>query len=113
MKTFFQYAGVNKKRIAVQEEVRARKFVLVNEQGTSVGAFGVVDGQLLLMLRDQDKNVRAILAVDEDGQPGIVLLDENGKPRAQFDIEENKSRLMLLDENGKITFKAPQSAGPL
>ena len=97
-----------RKRVAVQVEVRARKFVLVNEQGMAVGAFGVVDGQLLLMLRDQDKNVRAIFVVDQEGQPRIVFRDENGRPRAQFDIEENESRLMLLDENGKITFKAPQ-----
>ncbi len=95
-------------KAAVQEEVRAKKFVLVNEKGTPVGVFGVFDGQLSLMLYDQNKKVRAVLAVDKDGQPGFVLVDENGKIRVQFDIEENEPRLMLLDENGKVTFQAPQ-----
>ena len=90
------------RKAAVQEEVRAKKFVLVNEKGTPVGTFGVFNGQLSLMLHDQDRKVRAILAVDKDGQPAFVLLDENGKIRTQFDLEGNEPRLILLDENGKI-----------
>ena len=91
--------------------------------------FGVFDGQLSLMLYDQHRKIRAILAVDKDGQPGFVMGDENGrirvqvdvqsneprlilrdeneKIRAQFDIESIEARLVLLDKNGKAAFQAP------
>ena len=124
-----QERPVVQERVAVQEEVRAKKFVLVNEKGTTVGVFGVFNGQLSLILNDQDKKVRAMLVVDGNGQPAfvlidgngkirtqldvegnkprIMLLDENGKTRAQLDVERNKPRLVLLDENGKAAFQAP------
>ena len=89
-------------KTAVHEEVWAKKFVLVNDVGTPVGVFGVFDGQLSLLLRDQNQKDRAVLAVDKDGQPALVLVNENGKIRVQFDIEDNEPRLVLLDENGKI-----------
>ena len=95
-------------RVAVQEEVRARKFVLVNEMGTPVGAFGVLDGQPSLKLFDQNKKVRLVLALDQDGQPAFVLTDENEKIRAQFDLEDNEPRLMWIDEKGKASFQIPQ-----
>ena len=100
--------GRLQEKVAIQEEVRARKVVLVNEQGTPVAAFGMVGGQLSLALRDENKKVRAVIGVDQEGQPGVFMLDENGKIRAKFDVEENEPRLLLLDENGKILFKAPQ-----
>ena len=95
-------------KAAVQETVRAKEFVLVNEQGAPVGTFGTFGGRPGLMLRDQTNKVRLVLGVDEGGQPGFALIDENGKIRAQFDIEGNASRLVLLDKNGKTTFQAPQ-----
>ena len=100
-------------KAAIQEEVRAKRFVLVNEHGTPLGALGVIDGQLSFKLMDQNKKVRLVLALDPNGQPGVVLADENERIRAQFDLEENEPRLMLLDENGKVVFQAPQWARPL
>ena len=95
-------------KVAVQEEVRAKKFVLVNEEGTSTAALGSVEGQPGLVLYDHNNKRRALIALDKDGQPGILLLDANGRIRAQFDIEGNEPRLVLLDENRKATFQAPQ-----
>ena len=95
-------------KVAVQEEVRAKKFVLVDEKETPVGTFFMYDGQVTLMLSDQDKKVRALLGVDKDGQPGFVLLDEKGKIRVQIEVNGNEPRLKLLDENGETTFEAPQ-----
>ena len=95
-------------KAAIQEEVRAKKFVLVNEKGATLGAFGMFQGQTNLMLYDQNDQVRVAIALDRDGQPAFVLLDDNGKHRAQFDLEENEPRLMLLDANGKVTFQVPQ-----
>ncbi len=95
-------------RAVIHEVVRAKKFVLVNEAGTPVGAFGVFDGQLSLLLHDNNQKPRAIVAVDKEGQAAFVLLDDNGTIRAQFDIEKNEPRILLLDENGKTLFQAPQ-----
>ena len=89
-------------KAAVQEEVRAKKFVLVNEKGTPVGAFRTFEGQPGLMLNGQDKKVRAIFALDRSGGPGFVLFDENGKILAQFAIMGNEPRIVLRDKNKKL-----------
>ena len=89
----------------VHEEVRAKRFVIVNEKGMPVGVLGVFSGQLSLLMHDQDKKLRAVLGVDRGGQPGIGLLGQNGKLRAQFDIDGDEPRLVLFDKNGKVRAK--------
>ena len=90
-----------REEVAIPEEVRAKRFVLVDQKETPIGAFGVFNGQLSLVLHDQNKKIRAMLVVDTDGQPALVLIDANGKIRAQFDVENNEPRIRLLDANGK------------
>ena len=92
-------------RPRVHGEIRAKRFVLVNEKGAPVGVFGMFNGQLSLLLHDQDKKLRAVLGVDRGGQPGFGLLGDNGKLRAQLDIDADEPRLVLLDKNGKIRAK--------
>ena len=118
-------------KAVVQEEVRAKKFVLVNEQGASVGAFGTsngqpglalysesekvrasfaldTNGQPGLVLFGESKKTRALFALDTNGQPGVVLFGENGKARAQFIMQKGEPRLTLLDGVGKVSFQTPQ-----
>ena len=118
-------------KAAVQEEVRAKKFVLVDEQGMSVGAFGTTNGQPRLALYGESEKVRALFALDPsgqpglalfsesqkaraffaldtNGQPGVVLFGENGKPRAKFIMQKGEPRLTLLDGVGKVSFQTPQ-----
>ena len=97
-------------KAAIQEEVRAKKFVLVNEQGTRMGTFGPFNDQPGLVLHDQDNKVRAVLALDKNGEPGLVLYDENQKPRAQVIMRRGEPKLVLFGENRKPTFRAPQES---
>ena len=94
-------------KAAVQEEVRAKKFVLVNEKGARIGTFGAFNGQPGLVLHDQDKKVRAVLALDRNGDPGLALFDENGNPRAQVIMQQGEPKLMLFDGDRKASFRAP------
>ena len=94
-------------KAAIQDQVRAKKFILVNEKGTTVGTFGVFNGQPGLVLHDQEKKVRAVLALDRNGEPGLVLFGENGKARAQFIMRKGEPRLALFDGVGKVSFQAP------
>ena len=88
-------------KAAVQEEVRAKKFVLVNEKGTPVGTFGTFEGQPGLLLHDQNKKLRAVFALEEDGRPMLALVDETGKFRAQFAIAGDEPQIVLWDKNKK------------
>jgi len=65
------------------QEIRANKFVLVDENGKP----------------------RAELAMDK-GRPLLVLWDENGKPRAGLVVTKLGPSLELNDENGKLRFVA-------
>ena len=49
---------------------------------------------------------RAALRVDKEG-PALVLLDENGKPRAMLIVNKAGPGLDMLDENGKPVWQAP------
>ena len=63
-----------------QEVVRAKSFELVNDVGA----------------------LRARLAVDDDGEPQLTMLDKNGNYRlALFQSDDGTSGLVLLDQNGK------------
>jgi len=61
------------------KEVRARSFVLEDENGKR----------------------RAVLGVDKDG-PSLVITDENGKPRVTLGMSNGGPSLGLSDEKGKI-----------
>ena len=69
---------------AVPDEVKARKFTLVDANG----------------------KVRAMLTVDKSGT-GVSLLDENGKPRATLTVLNTVPDLSLLDENGRVSGSLP------
>ena len=52
------------------------------------------------ILEDQNGKSRAELDVDKDG-PGLALLDETGKPRVSLDVFKSGPILNLLDADGK------------
>ena len=85
----------------VQEEVRAKRFVLVNEEGTTLGTFGALDGQPAIAMHDQNKKLRALFAIDSNGQPGLVLFGENGNAQAQLVMGRVEPRLVLQDQEKK------------
>ena len=51
-------------------------------------------------LTDDRGNVRATLAVDNDGEPGLKMYDRAGTMRLQLDTWENTHSLILLDRQG-------------
>ena len=73
-----------------QEVVRAKSFELVNDAGET----------------------RAMLAVDDDGQPGLGLFDRNGNYRlALFQSNDGGSGLVLLDQGGQQRLRLGISEG--
>jgi len=58
------------------------------------------------VLEDENGKTRASLIVGKDG-PGLVLLDENGKPRAMLSVLKDGPGLALYDENGNVIKSLP------
>ena len=52
------------------------------------------------VLRDAAARVRAELAVQEDGSPRLVFLDENQRERVQLTVQSEEPRFVLLGETG-------------
>ena len=89
-------------RIAVPlNEVRAKKFVLVDDKGTTRAVLGALKDGSALALQDENGNIRAALSAFKD-EPGLMLVGENGKIRAMLDGYKDGSGLRLRDENGNI-----------
>jgi hypothetical protein len=56
-------------RSGVSDEVRARRFVLVEQSGKERAELGFLGGSPFLALRDNDENSRFLLTMVEDGSP--------------------------------------------
>ena len=52
-------------------------------------------------IRDQQARTCAVLSVAQDGEPGLVLRDQQGNVRIILGVVEDKPVLMFMDENGQ------------
>jgi len=51
-------------------------------------------------LTDHQGNVRAIMGVNDEGEPGLKMYDKNNTLRLQLDSFETTPSLILMDEHG-------------
>jgi len=80
----------------IADEVKARRFVLVDEQGDTRALLAVLEDGPALFLIDPQGTPRAMLAILEDG-PTLSLTDPQGTPLAMLDVSEGVSALSLID----------------
>lgn len=96
-------------------EVCAKRFVLKGRDGKPGAEMTVDKYGPMLYFYDNRRQFRAVLGVNNDGDPGLRFLDENGKTRVGiavrkdgpvivlFDEESNKSRVILkVDDEGPL-----------
>jgi len=109
--------------LATVNEVRARRFVLVDEAGKTRAALQMVPTGAGLDLYDAAGKRRAALSADKLGAR-LALLDENGRCRVMLTLLGTKawnegtntlelphSSLDLYDENGKVIWTAGGAVG--
>ena len=99
----------------VQQEVRARSFVLVDDNGKDRAALAMTEDGPRLFLSDENGEPRVTLSVQKDGAR-LSLWDENGKNRVGLSVLKNgpgvsvtkdMPNLTLMDGKGKVVWKAP------
>ena len=81
-------------------EVRAKRFVVEDENGKVRAVLAVFKDGPGLTLADESGNPRAMLIMGKGG-PALTLSDENGKVRAGLNATKETAGLTLADENGK------------
>lgn len=93
----------------VPKEVRAERFVLVDEAGRERAELAMVDEQPMLRLLDEAGVARAQFGFGDVGaegvhffEPELSLLDADGQKRAVVNLVAGHPQLMLLDEMGNI-----------
>ena len=109
-------------RSVVEDLVRARQFVLVDQSGKDRASL-VTDaaGSVFLIMFDRNGKPRADLSVGNFG-PSLTFLDPTGQARAVFGstmlvgshVSDNgavertpASSIVLLDRNGKLLWRQP------
>ena len=109
-------------RSVVEDLVRARQFVLVDQSGKDRASL-VTDaaGSVFLIMFDRNGKPRADLSVGNFG-PSLTLLDPSGQARAVFGstmlvgshVSDNgavertpASSIVLFDRNGKLLWRQP------
>jgi hypothetical protein len=81
-------------------DVRARSFIVADENGTERAALAVDKHGPALRLLDKKGNLRVVLAVDKDG-PGLDLFDEKDNLNVVLGANKDGAVLALADEDGK------------
>jgi hypothetical protein len=94
---------------ATVKEVRAERFVLVDQAGRDRAELTMVDEQPMLRLLDEAGVARAQFGFGDVGaegvhffEPELSLLDADGQKRAVVNLVAGHPQLMLLDEMGNI-----------
>jgi len=93
---------------AVADEVRARRLVLVDDEGRERAMLDMDEDAPVLCLCDEAGEVRAALGVNEDG-PRLYLLDPDAASEAcaVLGVDKNGPQLNLYDAAGKVIWSAP------
>jgi hypothetical protein len=86
----------------VEEEVKARRFTVVDKEERSRGRLHVSDyGSLRLDLYDPEMVLRASLHLGARGSPALNFFDRKGKMRTSLGVRsDGASSLGLYDEKG-------------
>jgi hypothetical protein len=103
-------AGQDQDKPKVLEEVRAKKFVLVDNAGNPrASLFLDKNRSPSLHFRDEDGHKRMDLGVTKDG-PGLILIDKSGKPRASLWSIPSRGgpHFFMWDPEGGLIFQAPK-----
>jgi hypothetical protein len=83
------------------EEIRAKKFVLEDENGKMRATLAMAENGPMLSLSDENGKIRAALKV-ADGKPSLSLHDVDGKERASLMVGTLGPYLTLYDENDML-----------
>jgi len=85
------------------EELRARRFVVVDQSGNSVGEFSALEGSSALMLSDATGAPRVVLSYGYDTPAGLSLRDGKRATRADLSLRlDNSVALDLFDKEGRL-----------
>jgi len=97
------FAGNSK---VVYDEVKAKKFVVIDDKGRTRGGFSYEGGIVGLTLVNANGEPKCTINIEQDG-PGIMLLGKNGKMKCALKVIEDTSSLYFFDANGKAILKIP------
>ncbi len=82
----------------VADEIRARRFVVVDEAGKTRALLGVEDGEARLALHHETGRRLASLQVHSTGTSALYLAGKNGADRAWLEVAGDAPRLVFRDE---------------
>ena len=83
-----------------EDEIRAKKFVVVDNNGKPRAVLSDLNDGTGLTLSDKSGKPRVVLSVFNDGT-GLTLFDKNGKGRAGLSIFNDEPGLTMADKSGK------------
>jgi len=91
------------------DEVLARHFILVGRTPSPRASLTLgQDGGPGLLFFDQQGKVRAGLTLLADGRPSLGLLDAQGQSRVVLTVESDGTPMLrLLDAHGQVMWSAP------
>jgi hypothetical protein len=96
--------AAERKELEAAEEIRARSFVLVNQQGEVLARLGSLpQGGPGLGIYDQGRKNRLLLAAEPDGSSGLRLFGRDGQGSIMLAVGANGApSLRLLDHNWRV-----------
>jgi hypothetical protein len=88
----------------IAKELRARSFVLVDQQGTLVAQLGQLPhGALGLGFYDEGRKARLLMGIEADGGTSVSVYGKDGRGSAELVVEQDgATALRLLDPRWRI-----------
>ena len=97
---WFFSSGTPTAQEKVMDEVIAKRFVLIDENGKTRALLHAVNDVTSLQLLSVNSYSLTGLVLFKEG-PRLVMHDENGKPRAGLSVSKDGPLLLLNDKAGK------------
>jgi hypothetical protein len=86
-----------------EDVVRARRFELVDYHERTRAALYMEGGQPMLALQGEDEKLRAMVAINREGNPTLLFRDAEGNDRIKLTAFEDGTGFVLSDPTDAYT----------
>lgn len=100
---FLLGAIVHRDEQQVSNEILARRFVLVDQDGRRRAGLGIADGAAILSLIDATGVPRAAFGAAANGAPSLTLFDDRARAAVTLRLTADRASGILLDDEAGRT----------
>ncbi len=96
----FLVDGNVESQVAIQEEIRARSIVIVNDAGQEVLSLCALETGGTILIADKAGTPITIIGINKEGNGLIGIANKAGTPGVTMKVDENGGRVSIMNKDG-------------